>query len=117
MGEEKKKKEKEKNEYDLKILAIKKEHKFPEWFESLREYAPGYPLQLYAIAWKHTKNEPDQQLSRAVNWIFDEGPKFMANRPKEFDQIVAQILPLKVEDLLPEQIPDYIVDKNHEFWD
>merc|ERR1712130_794410 len=105
--------EKHKNE----ILNKKKNNLFPEWFESLREYAPGYPLELYAVAWKYNKNEADQQLARAVNWILDEGQKFMKARPDEFDQIAALILPQKVEDLLPEQIPDYVVDKNHEFWD
>ena len=115
--EEKKKQEQKQKEYDEKVLMMKKEHKFPAWFEQLREYAPGYPLELYAVAWKHNKNEADNQLTRAVNWILDEGKQYMASRPNEFDMYVAATLPAKVEDLTPEQIPDYIADKQHEFWD
>merc|ERR1712228_942678 len=115
-NEAKEKKKQIKKEYDDKMLKVKEAHKFPEWFESLREYAPGQPLQLYAVAWKINKNEQDNHLQRAINWIYDEGPKFMNKRPNEFDPVVALILPPKVEDLTPEQIPDFIVDKEHEFW-
>lgn len=103
----KKKAEEEKQkEYDDKVLETKQKHVFPEWFEALREYMPGKPLQLYAVAWKLNNQEADAQQSvhKAMNWILDEGPKFMEKRPKEFNVLLALDLPKKVEELAPEQV-------------
>eukprot|EP01083_Nonionella_stella_P273899 929481_1 len=119
-------KEKTEKKEELEIIAEEKKSTLPEWFLSLRSIQPGFPMKLYAIAYR----EKEKNMEQAVNWLLDKGQAYIAEHVKEFEDTGTDTWQCNFctfinkglgsncemcQGAKPEEVPDYL-NANHKFW-
>ena len=73
----------------------------------MKKILPDLPYEMYAIAWRRCRKIHEDDIQESINCLLESGYKFMVKHTiKKKKELM----------LIDNDISDYIVDENHEFW-